>query len=396
MHTPDPRPLHTPSPLLHVRPDEGRGPSRSQGCTFIPPPLPRKGLQSPEDPGPSGGKVPHIERRGRWGTWCRKCHVPSRWRQLSLPEPRKGVWGCFPGCRSEAGRRRSCSGRPPWRAEGAEAGPGAGWRWLAHLPASRAQVSRSRAAAHPTLVFTLCRPPWQKQSPVLCQGGLHLCSPAGPGPVGGGPARTRLSGCRLSAQAASSTVVPGRAGGPCGRQVSRECPCRAWVASAQRQGPATERASELHSRQSPEEGAVPGRWGLCNTQNSVYTWHGVMCGEPQGTVHSAGQSHRCFSGGSAVSRLGSPGGPVRGCQDRCPGRVRRGGVSDGRGAGHSRQFQDTPATAPPEACCFIAPFWGRAQGTPGAWNLRTLGPFPGRRWLLVGMPPSSSRCFFFP
>lgn len=74
-----------------------------------------------------------------------------------------------------------------------------------------------------------------------------------------------------------------------------------------------------------------------------------------------------------------PRGPVRGCRDRGPGRGRRGGVL---------------ATVAPEACCFIAAFWGRAQGTPGAWNLPTLGPFPGRRWLLVGMPHSSSRYFF--
>lgn len=81
-------------------------------------------------------------------------------------------------------RELLCGWRPAGLSEQGQA-----WRWLARLPASRVQVSRSPAAADPTLVFTLHWPLCQNQSPVLCQQGLHLCSPEGPGPVGGGPAQ---------------------------------------------------------------------------------------------------------------------------------------------------------------------------------------------------------------
>lgn len=75
----------------------------------------------------------------------------------------------------------------------------------------------------------------------------------------------------------------------------QELPCRAWVASAKLQGPATARASELHSRQKSGGGGGAGAWALCSTQQCFHlASSGVRGG--LGTVHSAGQSHRCFSG----------------------------------------------------------------------------------------------------
>lgn len=74
------------------------------------------------------------------------------------------------------------------------------------------------------------------------------------------------------------------------------------------------------------------------------------------------------------------------------GQARRG--VDGRGAGHSRQFQDTPATAPLKPAALLHP--GRAQGTPGARTSRRWERWvPSREALASGWNASVLLLLFF-
>lgn len=288
--------------------------------------------------------------------------------------------------------------------------PGAGWL-VSPPPECRSHEARLRqtppSCLHCTGLFARIKVPCSanKASTSARRRGRALWEVAQP--------RTLLSGRRLSAQGARPTAAHWRSAGPCGRKVSGSlsagvCLCGFCKAT----GPATERASESRSaHRSRRAGGGAGGVESCVTHRTAFPPGKESAMRPglravstaQGDVTASSLGLRCVTA-RCIRK-----GPWRPSQ-RLPGHEPWTGQA-GWGVGWQQSWPQShlcgpsgPSPGPGHAghSATLKPVvlsqhsGATPSGPPGTagTSRRWFPSRAGRRWLLVGMPHSSSRNSF--